>query len=795
MAAYIDAIPARVCDSATVSTLHGCPPQEIEAIASHLITEKNLNTFVKCNPTILGYEFARARLDSMGYDYIAFDDHHFLEDLQYADAVPMFHRLYALAKGRGLEFGLKLSNTFPVDVKNGELPSNEMYMSGRALYPLTIEMANRFANEFGGKLRISYSGGADFFNIRELFEAGIWPITMATTILKPGGYSRMVQLGELFDGVDFRPFAGINCEAVAKLSAEAPKNAHHLKPIKEQPARTMEADKKLPVMDCFAAPCKSGCPFGQDIPEYIELCGKGLFLDALKLITDKNPLPFITGTICAHHCMDKCMRNHYEAPVNVRGTKLAAAEAAYDELMDVMEPAPVSRGEKVAIIGGGPAGLAAAYFAARCGMAATLFEKQAEFGGIVKNVIPDFRIGGDAIAKDVALVRRAGAELVAGKAAPSLAELKAAGYTHVILACGAEKKGSLNIPGNVINVIDFLASLKGGEKLPLGRCVAIVGGGNTAMDAARAAKRANGVEKVTIVYRRTKKFMPADLEELELAIDEGVEFMELAAPVKQENGKLVCNKMKLGEMDASGRRSPVETGETAEVDADCVIAAVGEKVDTALLEGYGVPKDGYRRGEKRYGDAFVIGDASRGPATVAEAIADAKAVIEAITGEAIVGSVPAEAAADPAEARLRKMKLMEPCRCEADRCISCNAVCECCVGVCPNRANVAIAVPGHDMRQILHVDYMCNECGNCASFCPYSGGKPYKDKLTLFANEEDFRDSVNSGFVVLCPSCPKVLLRLNGAEAEYTLDGDNGLDPALEAFMLTVIRDYPYLVK
>ena len=190
----IDTIPARISDSVTVSTLHGCPPDEIERIASYLITEKHLHTFVKCNPTLLGYESARDILDGMGYDYIAFGENHFNEDLQYADAIPMFRRLLALAGSTGLEFGLKLSNTFPVDVKTGELPSEEMYMAGKSLFPLTIEMARRVSKEFDGRLRLSYSGGADFFNIDKLFACDIWPITMATTELKPGGYQRFTQI-------------------------------------------------------------------------------------------------------------------------------------------------------------------------------------------------------------------------------------------------------------------------------------------------------------------------------------------------------------------------------------------------------------------------------------------------------------------------------------------------------------------------------------------------------------------------------------------------------------------------
>ncbi|MFR5422255.1 MAG: hypothetical protein ACLTG4_10160 [Oscillospiraceae bacterium] len=146
----------------------------------YLLTEKH-DTFVKCNPTILGYHDARTILDSMGYDYIVFDDHHFNEDLQWKDAVPMFERLQALADREKLQFGLKLSNTFPVDTTRGELPNDEMYMSGRSLFPLTIEMCRRISAQFGGKMKISFAGGADFFNCDKLLAAGIWPVIATTT--------------------------------------------------------------------------------------------------------------------------------------------------------------------------------------------------------------------------------------------------------------------------------------------------------------------------------------------------------------------------------------------------------------------------------------------------------------------------------------------------------------------------------------------------------------------------------------------------------------------------------------
>lgn len=198
-AAFVESIPARVSNSITESTLHGCPPAEIERIATYLITEKGLNTYIKCNPTLLGYEFARQRLNELGFDYIVFDDTHFREDLQWADAVPMFERLIALCAERGLEFGVKLTNTFPVDVTRNELPSTEMYMSGRSLFSLTIEAARCITEQFDGKLRISYSGGATVYNIRALYDAGIWPVTLATDVLKPGGYERFSQMaGEFY---------------------------------------------------------------------------------------------------------------------------------------------------------------------------------------------------------------------------------------------------------------------------------------------------------------------------------------------------------------------------------------------------------------------------------------------------------------------------------------------------------------------------------------------------------------------------------------------------------------------
>ena len=787
---YIDTITPHVSGSVTVSTLHGCPPDEIERIASYLIEKKHLHTFVKCNPTILGYDTARSILDAMGYDYIAFDDHHFKEDLQYADAVPMFHRLQALADAHGLEFGLKLSNTFPVDVKAGELPSEEMYMAGKSLFPLTTTMAAMLAKEFGGKLRLSYAGGADAFNIDKLFACGIWPITMATTELKPGGYQRFTQIGDKLDALDFKPFTGVDVTAIEALSLAARSDKYHVKAIKPLPRRKLY--EKVPLLDCFTAPCKGGCPIGQDIPEYIELCRKGEYAAALDLIVQKNPLPFITGTICAHNCMNKCTRNFYDQPVNIRATKLVAAEKGYEAILSALRPAvPVGDKRKVAVIGGGPSGMAAAFFCGRAGIPVTLFERTGALGGIVRQVIPAWRISDEAIDKDVSLMEKMGVEVKLNTQAPSVTELKAAGYTHIYFAVGAWKAGKLDIPGNVVPVIGWLKDLKAGKEVPLGH-VAVVGGGNTAMDAARAALRA-GAKSSTLVYRRTKKYMPADAEELELAMADGVQFLELVSPVEQTGGKLVCEKMTLGEPDERGRRKPVPTGERISIDCDTVIAAVGEQVDSEIFTQNGIAVDakGIPDFKTNLDGVYVGGDAMRGPATVVEGIADAQAFANVVIGKAHTFAIPADAVAARAEAIAKKGILCESAKCEGDRCLTCNVVCESCADVCPNRANVSIAMPDGS-RQILHVDRMCNECGNCAVFCPYDSA-PYRDKFTLFHDRAGFDESVNnSGFLPLGQG--KVLVRLEGKVFEADLNAANDLPAGIECLILTVLSKYAYLL-
>ena len=796
----IEAIPSNVCNSATISTLHGCPPQEIESIANYLLTEKHLNTFVKCNPTLLGYDFARKTMDEMGYDYMVFGDFHFRDDLQYEDAVPMLTRLMKLSEELGLEFGVKITNTFPVDVTRNELPSEEMYMSGKALFPLSISLAAKLSAEFAGKLRISYSGGADYFNIDKIVGCGIWPVTMATTLLKTGGYQRFTQVADKVEGICPKKWEGIDVDALKKLAADAITDGHHVKNIKPVPNR--KSTKEVPLLDCFYAPCSEGCPIHQDIPQYVALTGEGKYKEALEVILEKNALPFITGTLCAHNCMTKCTRNFYEESVNIRGTKLTAAEHGYEQLIGEIK-AGEPNGKKVAVVGGGPAGIAAAYFLAREGAAVTIFEKEEKAGGVIRYVIPGFRIGDAAIDKDISFIQKMGVEIRTNTEITSVADLKAQGYDAVILAIGAGKPGTLKLEkGETVNALKFLRDFKANDgKLNIGKNVVVIGGGNTAMDTARAAKRTEGVEHVYLVYRRTKRYMPAAEDELLEVLEEGVEFKELLSPVSLDGGRLLCKKMKLGQMDASGRAGVTETADVVEVPADTVIVAVGEKIDTDFYTANQIAVD--ERGKAKVNDktletsvsgVYVAGDGARGAATIVEGIRDAQLAVKDILGKEITRDAAVTGDVKDCFEKKGILKHSKEAKTEEERCLTCNKVCENCVDVCPNRANISIKVPGMAMNQVIHVDYMCNECGNCKSFCPYASA-PYKDKFTLFANEKDMADSKNDGFVVLDKENKTCKVRFVGQITDCKADDPaDKLYDGFKKLICSVIDDYVYLI-
>ena len=829
----LDKISRNICPSVTVSTMHGCPPKEIEDICSYLLTEKKLDTFVKLNPTLLGYDTVRKVLDDLGFNYVVLKRESFEHDLQLSDAKAMLHRLVELAGKEGRKFGVKLTNTLgnvnPQDV----LPGDERYGSGRILLPLSTRVALILSEEFNGTLPISYSGGVSALSVKELFEIGIHPITLATDMLHPGGYAKMKQLCEICkEAPEAWKKETIDVSRLRKF-VETVSSPKGIAGKEFRGTNSSKVGTPLSLFDCYVAPCVEACPIHQPIPEYVALAGEGRLAEALSLIYTSNALPNITGWICDHQCQNHCTRMDYEGPVQIREVKRIAAEKGFDEFKASMwekpdEPADV----KAAVIGAGPAGLAAAYFLALAGFDTSVFEKEKNAGGVVANIIPEFRIPLEAVEKDVQFIKDNGVKFNFGTE-KTIKELRDEGFEYIFVGVGATASNDPHVSGNGPreSAISFLLRSKNGEKIDLGKNVVVVGGGNTAMDAARMAIRTQGVESVTVVYRRSQSEMPADREEYEMALSDGVKFLFLANPSDVTDGIMNVKKMVLGEKDASGRRKPVESGETFSLDCSYMISAIGEKADQNVLDAIGVGEEG---------KVYIIGDTKTGPSTVVRCIASAQsAVDDAIDkvyedilsqdddekecdceGECTCSSQEEEVIEEDedideirseeddffASIREKKSSVLlsasktskDFLKTEAKRCLECSYYCNKCTEVCPNRANVMLDMRDtglfDDPFQILHLDAYCNECGNCAAFCPHDGG-PYLKKFTLFSRPDDFENSTNSGFY--CEN-DQVKIRLDGKIIDGEIDKDGKLvadvPEEVKAMVETVFVSYSYLL-
>ncbi|MDR1541155.1 MAG: putative selenate reductase subunit YgfK [Clostridiales bacterium] len=803
----IRSIPSQISNSATISTLHGCPPDEIEAIAMHLINEKRVHTYVKMNPTILGYDAARRLLDENGFGYIDFDERHFKNDLKREDAVPMLGRLMEQAGAKGLSFGVKLTNTFPVKT-GGLLPGEEMYMSGRALFPLSASTARMLAEDFDGRLSISYSGGADINTIKELFEAGIAPVTAATAILKPGGYERLNDLAEAAERASGSQSQAQGFADFRKLDelCSGMKNRKHL--IKgSRPSGSRKTSSKLPLFDCFKAPCaQGGCPIEQQVPEYLQLAAEGKFMEAFAVISSDNTSPSITGALCPQFCQGKCARLDYDEPLAIRKVKRAVCAEAQSAFTELIEAPQIATAKKALIIGAGPAGIAAATFLRRAGMRAVVAEKRGEPFGAVSHFIPEFRISRKEIMLDYNMAVKTGVEFMFGIDGLKLAK---DGFDYIIAAAGAWGESPSAFEGEAEGTIDALEYLKLSKegRAPEAKRIAVLGGGDVAMDCARVALRSCGVCKVSVIYRRTREFMTASPEELESALSEGAELLELLSPAGFDGSRLRLRKMMLGSVQPDGRKSSAPTGEEEIMEYDLAIQALGARIDPSVFSSLGLNID--NRGfplvneanESNVAGVYVIGDCKSGPRTIVEAIADAKvAVADICRKEDLSPKTRSFSSCTPLAELYRRKGVVRKADDAAEtasessgdgkRCLGCGALCEICADVCPNRANISIVAPGFEKpSQIIHMDALCNECGNCKIFCPHQGD-PCKDKLTLFDSLSAFRDSTNPGLLFL--NTGKVLARReNGEETE----GEAALPDSWKAVLGAVAEKYSYLYR
>ena len=397
----------------------------------------------------------------------------------------------------------------------------------------------------------------------------------------------------------------------------------------------------------ISSACKHICPISQDAPCYIGLIAQGKFEEAIKVVRKENPLPLICGRVCHTPCEEKCVAGEWDDPIAIRSLKRFLADYEMKQGVIVEEKPKEGREERIAVIGSGPGGLTCAYNLALEGYKVTVFESQEVAGGMLALGIPEFRLPRDILNYEIDRIKNLGVEIrtntTIGKDIP-LDRLKEA-YQAIFIATGAHKGLKMKVPGEdsegVIDAVEFLRDINLGREVKIGDKVIVVGGGNSAVDAARVAKRLG--KDTRIFYRRTKAEMPALKSEIEEAIHEGIDIQFLSAPtqVLSSNGKIeamVCTRMELGDVDSSGRRRPVPIpGSEFRVEVDTLLLAISQEPDLSLMGGNGLNISKWNTIEvnpdtllTNVEGIFAGGDAVSGPNTVTEAMAHGKIAAQMI---------------------------------------------------------------------------------------------------------------------------------------------------------------------
>lgn len=688
-------LPAFVSNNLTISTMHGCPPDEVERIAGHFIEDRRLHTTLKLNPTLLGPERLRGLLhDTLGYE-MEVPEKSFEEDLTLDVAVGIIGRLLTRADAAGVTFNLKLTNTLQVLNQTSALPEQQamVYLSGRALHPLSVQVGHllrealeaQLGEATARRIDLSFCAGADCFNTPDLVACGLSPVTTCSDLLKPGGYGRLGQyLTELRQALaeaeTLEAFitqkAGITDEyAAAKqnlstYAAAVPQDRRYHK--KASASGNVKTKRPLPFFDCAAAPCVASCDAGQDIPAYLSHLARGDATQALGVICHTNPFPNLLGAACDAQCRKGCTRQNLDAPLRIREAKAAVALAAASPTGgDALGTA------RVVILGANPAGLTCAHFLAVAGVSTVVMQTRAFSGGTLGDGLRlPLEADGQLPENEVRAME------LAGKNAAALAawrDVRAIVHKGVMLFPGVDEEAE--------TIEETIARLQ------------------EEFEAVVVAGSPQGLPASPNVFctAHTSKgpgALPRTIGEGRRAAMAVLDFLHLPA---------------------SPAPAPAPALDTFQLSAARHVRNFGP---LHAKDGSRVPGISLASGSQRY----------RVPGEVPSAIRE-----------------------------------------EASRCLRCGEVCNICVTICPNRANIALPSQpriypiqrlvehGADVQaitvghgrlsqpfQIVNLADFCNECGACDTFCP-SGGAPYLDKPRVHLSRTSFEHE-QDGFYLASPS-------------------------------------------
>jgi len=543
-------------------------------------------------------------------------------------------------------------------------------------------------------------------------------------------------------------------------------------------------------------PCRAACPAHVNVQAYVCLIQMGKFKEAVEVIRGDLPFPAICGRVCFSPCEDACSRINIDQSVAIRSLKRLVADIEREQGKVTAKPIPKKYDEKIAIIGAGPAGLAAAYELAKLGYPVTVFERMPEPGGMMRYCIPDYRLEKFVVKNEIDYIQDLGVEIKTGVEFGkdiTIDGLKKDGYKAIFIAIGAQLSAKLNIPGEdlegVIHAVDFLRALALGKQPNIGERVAVIGGGNTAIDAARTAKRL-GAKEVMILYRRSREEMPAHPWEIEMAEKDGVKFYFLVAP-KRIIGKdgrvkaIECLRMRLSEPDETGRRRPIPIPFTEhQYEVDAVVPAIGQVIEVSVLPPEIIGKNGLIEVnpitlETSIPGVFAGGDAVTGPASIIEAVGAGKRVALSIHRYLRGKSLEEEKIEETTwvkdwrslekkkrryespvekphlsfeEVRAYLERVQRAARFEALRCLGCGPCAECLMGIDLCVKDKAVVDEGK-----------CVGCGLCTEICPF-GAISKNENGVAQVNEE-----LCKGCGTCAARCPKEAITMENISNDRIL--------------------------